>query len=121
MPWMPWDFKFDEDGDIVINSLKQLEAASELDLAKQHIVHILKCVKGSDAFHPDFGVDWLKIKRSGFNKTLIEHEIRKALSTYDKIKSIDKIEISEPDSNGKVKVTLYLTLDSGKINVEVVV
>ena len=118
---MLWDFKFDESGDIVINSLRQLEVVSEVDKVRQDIIHILKCVKGTDTFHPDFGVDWLKIKRSGFNRMLIEHEIRKALSKYNKIKSIDKIEISEPDADRKVKIKLFLTLDDGKIDVEVVV
>ena len=114
------DFKFDLSGDLVINELKQVEAVSGVDKVKQDIIHILKCVKGSDAFHPDFGVDWLKIKRSGFNRMLIEHEIRKTLSKYDKIKSIDRIEISEPDL-GRVGIKLYLTLDEGKIDVEVIV
>ena len=118
---MLWDFKFDESGDLSINELKQVEAVSGVDKVKQDIIHILKCVKGIDAFHPDFGVDWLKIKRSGFNRMLIEHEIRKALSKYDKIKSIDRIEISEPDADRKVKIKLFLTLDNGKIDVEVVV
>ena len=116
---MPRDFKFDESGDLIINELKQVETVSGVDKAKQDIIHILKCVKGSDAFHPNFGVDWVKIKRSGFNRILIEHEIRKALSKYDRIKSIDKIELFEPDANAKIK--LFLTLEEGKINVEVVV
>lgn len=115
------DFKFDTSGDLVINSLKQIPSVDEDDKVKQDIIHILKCVKGSDAFHPDFGVDWLKIKQSGYNKLLIEHEIRKALRNYDKIKSVDRIEVSEPDSNRNVRIKLYITLDSGKIDVEVVV
>ena len=118
---MPWDFKFDESGDLIINELKQVETVSGVDKVKQDIIHILKCVKGTDTFHPDFGVDWLKIKRSGFNRMLIEHEIRKALSKYDKIKSIDRIDISDPDADRKVKIKLFLTLDDGKIDVEVVV
>ena len=115
------DLKFDTSGDLVIDSLKQIPAVDEVDKVRQDIVHILKCVKGSDAFHPDFGVDWLKVKQHGYNKLLIEHEIRKALSNYDKIKSVDRIDISEPDSNRNVKIKLYLTLDSGKIDVEVVI
>ena len=118
---MPWDFKFDESGDLIINELKQVETVSGVDKVKQDVIHILKCVKGTDPFHPNFGVDWVKIKRSGFNRILIEHEIRKALSKYDKIKSIDKIEIFEPDANRKARIKLFLTIDEGKINVEVVV
>ena len=118
---MLWDFKFDESGDLIINELKQVETVSGVDKVKQDIIHILKCVKETDAFHPDFGVDWLKIKRSGFNRMLIEHEIRKALAGYDEIKSIDRIEISEPDENRKAKIKLFLTLDKGKIDVEVMI
>lgn len=114
------DFKFDISGDLVIDATKRIPAVEGTEKAKQDIVHILKCVKGTDAFHPDFGVDWLAIKQSGFNKLLIEHEIRKALN-YDKIKSIDRIEISEPDANRNVRIKLFLTLDSGKVDVEVVV
>ena len=90
--------------------MKRVPSVSSADKVKQDIVHILKCVKGSDAFHPDFGVDWLKIK-----------QIRKALAGYNKIKSIDRIEISNPDSNRNVRIKLYLTLDSEKIDVEVVI
>ena len=115
---MPWDFKF-TDGDVVID--EQINIVDGIDKAKQDIEHILKCIKGTDDFHPDFGVDWMKIKQSGYNRTLIEHEIRKALSKYDKIKSIDKLEISEPDANRKVKIRLFLTLDEEKIVSEVVV
>ena len=115
------DFKFDLSGDLVINELKQVETVSGVDKVKQDIIHILKCIKGTDTFHPDFGVDWLKIKRSGFNRMLIEHEIRKALAGYDKIESIEKIEISPPDQSRSVRIKLFLTVNSKKTNVEVVV
>jgi len=115
------DFKFDVNGDLVIDSLRRIPVVDGLDKVRQDIIHIIKCVKGSDAFHPEFGVDWLKIKQSGYNRLLIEHEIRKALSRHVKIKSIDRIEISQPDANRSVRIKLYLTLDSGKIDVEVVV
>lgn len=115
------DFKFDESGDLVIDSLRRIPAVEGVDKVKQDIIHILKCVKGSDAFHPDFGVDWLKVKHYRFNRALIEHEVRKALSRYDKVKSIDRVEISESDANRNVKIKLFLTLDSEKITVEVIV
>jgi len=117
---MTWDFKFSQ-GDLVINELKQIDIVDGVDKIKQDIEHILKCVKGSDAFNPEFGVDWLKIKQSKFNRKLIEHEIRKALAGYDKIRSIDRIEISEPDSSRKIKILLYLIADGGQVQTEVVV
>lgn len=83
------DFKFDERGDLVINELKQVETVSNVEKNQtRHYSHSQMRQGGSDAFHPDFGVDWLKIKQSGYNRMLIEHEIRKALAGYDKIKSI---------------------------------
>ncbi len=114
------DFKFDSSGDLVIDELRRIPDVEGIEKAKQEIVHILKCIKGTDAFHPDFGVDWLTIKQAGFNKRLIEHEIRKALSTLEKIESI-RIEISEPDAGRNVNIKLYLTLDSEKIEVEVAI
>ncbi len=57
-------------------------------------------------------------------KKLIEELIAESYQEkpdVDKIKSIDRIEISEPDNNRNVKIKLYLTLDSEKIDVEVVV
>ncbi|WP_290597030.1 MULTISPECIES: DUF2634 domain-containing protein [unclassified Archaeoglobus] len=117
---MTWDFKFSQ-GDLVINELKRLERVTEFEKIKQHVWFLLKTVKGTDLFNPEFGVDWLKIKRSGLNKALIEHEIKKALASYDKIKSVDSVEISDPDSNGKLSIKLTLTVDEGKVETEVVV
>ena len=118
---MRWDFKFDSSGDIVINDLRQIDVVQGIDKAKQDLEHIVKCVAGSDVFNPSFGVDWVKIKRLKLNKELIKHEISKSLKKYDKLKSIDRIEISKVDYNRNVKIKLYLTLDQGKIYSEVVV
>ena len=115
------DLKFDTSGDIIIDELKRIQEVDGVDKVKQDVIHILKCVKGSDSFHPEFGVDWIKIKQSGYSKVLISHEIMKALSKYDKIKSVDRIEISEPDGNRNVRIKLFLTLDSEKIDVDVIV
>lgn len=113
-------FKLDSSGDIVINELKRLETVEGLDKVAQDIRVILKTVKGSFPFDPDFGVDYIKIVESGFNRKLIENEIRKALSKYPYLKSIDSIEISDPDENRRVAVSISLTVTSGEsINVEV--
>ncbi len=118
---MEWDFKFDSSGDMVINNLKQIDIVQGVDKAKQDLEHVIKCVTGSDAFNPSFGVDWIKIKRLKLNKELIKHEISKSLKKYDKLKSIDRIEISELDGNRNIRIKLYLTLDEDKIYSEVVV
>jgi len=104
--------------DIVINDLKQLELSEGIEKVKQDVEFILMTVKGSDIFHPDFGVDWITIKQTKFNRMLIEHEIRKALSKYEKIK-IDRIEVSEPDSERKIRIKLFLIVSNQNMAVEV--
>lgn len=112
-------FKLDSSGDIVIK-LRRLEMVEGLDKVAQDIRVILKTIRGSFPFAPDFGVDYIKIVGSGFNRKLIENEIRKALSKYPYIKSIDSIEISDPDPNRRVAVSISLTVISGEqVNVEV--
>lgn len=111
------DLAFDLSGDLLFDATKQIYFVDGLDKIKQDILHRLKCIKGTDAFHPEFGLDFIKIKRSNFNKTLVEHEIRKALQGYDKIK-IDTIEISEPDEKRKIKVKLFLTVEYNKVILE---
>lgn len=114
-----YDFKF-QNGDLVINDLHEIETVTGVEQTKQDLEHRLMCVKGSDSFHPDYGTDWLKIKRTTFNKVLIEHEIRKALKTHNNIKSIDNVEISGPDSERKINIIVYLTLTTEEtITVEV--
>lgn len=114
------DLKFLE-GDLVVNNLNKLEAVKGIEKAKQHIWFILKMVMGSNKFNEDFGVDYRKIKQSIYNQNLVKHEIRKALLAYDKVKRIDGIEVSQPDSNRNVKMSLQLTLDEGKVVTEVVI
>jgi phage baseplate assembly protein W len=106
-----YDIKF-QNSDIVINELYEIETVTELEETKQDLEHRLMCVKGSDRFHPDYGVDWLRIKRTTFNKPLIEHEIKKALKTHSEVKTIDRIDISAIDAERKTKIKVYVTLKS---------
>lgn len=104
-----YDFQF-TDGDLNINDLLEITTVTNTEETKQDLEHRLMCVKGSDAFRLDYGADWLKIKRTTFNRVLIEHEIRKALKTHDNVKSIDSVIISDPDSERKIDITVYITL-----------
>lgn len=113
------DLAFDVSGDLLFDATKQIYFVEGVDKVKQDIIHRLKCIRGTDAFHPNFGLDLLKLKRANYNKTLVEHEIRKALADYKYIKSIDTIEISGPDAERKIKVKLYLTLENEKLVIEV--
>ena len=113
------DFQF-TDRDLNINDLHEITAVTNIEETKQDLVHRLSCVKGSDVFFPDYGTDWLKIKRTTFNRILIEHEVRKALKTHDNVKSIDRIIVSNPDAERKIDIIVYITLMSGTgITVEV--
>lgn len=118
---MTWDFKF-QNGDLVISGLHEIEVVVGVTETKQDLEHRLLCVKGSDPFHSDFGADWLKTKRTTFNKVLIEHEIRKALKSHDRVKSIDSVGISEPDSERKINIIVHLTLVTKEaVAVEVII
>jgi len=109
-----YDLKF-QNGDLVINDLHEIEKVTGIAQTKQDLEHRLLCVKGSDPFHPDFGADWLKIKRTTFNRVLIEHEIRKALKSHDSVKSIDSVNICAPDSERNITITVHITLKSEEI------
>jgi|Deesub1362B_J571_1020462.scaffolds.fasta_scaffold00148_6 phage baseplate assembly protein W len=106
--------KLDSSGDLVFNQLNRLEMVDGAEKVAQDIRIILKTIKGSDPFYPEMGVDYFKIFESSFNKKLIEAEIRKALSRYSYLKSIDEIEVSDLDSDRKVTITLRLTVISGE-------
>jgi len=108
------DFEF-QNGDLIINDLHEITTVTTIAEVKQDLEHRLLCVKGSDPFHLEYGVHWLKIKRTTFNKVLIEHEIRKALKSHDSVKSIDSVDISAPDSERKITITVHITLKSEEI------
>ena len=109
-----FDFQF-VNGDLNINDLREITTVTNTEETKQDLIHRLSCVKGSDAFNLGYGIDWLKIKRTTFNRILIEHEIRKALKTHNEVKSINSVNISEPDSERKINITVHLTLISEKV------
>jgi len=106
--------QLDSSGDLILSSLKRFEYVEGIQKIAQDIWVILKTTKGSDRFNTEMGVDYLKIVESGYNKRLIEAEIRKALSSYPHIKSIEEIEISDPDPNRIVTVYLRVKVISGE-------
>lgn len=107
-----WDLLF-SNSDLVLDDTNQLATVDDTDRVNQDIEHALMAVLGSDGYNQEFGTDWLKIKHTNFNRKLIEHEIKKALGRHPDIKSIDRMDIGEPDSNRKTDITVYLTLVSG--------
>ena len=104
----------DSSGDLVLSELKRFEYVTGIEKIAQDIWIILKTIKGSHKFNPELGVDYLKIIETGFNRRLIENEVRNALRNYPYIREIEEITISEPDSNRNVAISLRLRLFSGE-------
>jgi len=106
-------FLLDSSGDIQFDEIKRLRMTSSDDeKVKQDVKIALKTFLSEDIFSPEFGLDMLKIKQHGYNKKLIEAEIRKALKKYKYLKSIDKIEVGGLDNNRNVNVVVYITTTS---------
>jgi phage baseplate assembly protein W len=115
------DFKLDSNGDLSF-SLKRIETTTGSEKVEQDLRVILKTQKGEDVFNPDFGFDALKIVRNGYDKKLIDLEVRKALKQYPYLKSIDKVEVGDLDANRQVKITIEITTsEDQKISASVVV
>jgi phage baseplate assembly protein W len=104
----------DSSGDLVFSPLKRFEYVAGDEKIAQDVWVILKTIKGSDKFNPDMGVDYFKIIESGYNRKLIEGEIRKALSRYPNVKEVEEIEIFPPDSNRVVTVYLRVRIATGE-------
>jgi|Deesub1362B_J571_1020462.scaffolds.fasta_scaffold21281_2 phage baseplate assembly protein W len=115
-------FKLDSSGDVIYSELNRVELISGAEKVAQDIWVILHTIKGSDIFNPELGVDYFKIVESGYNRKIIEYEIRRALRNYPYLRSIDSIEVSEPDSNRRVTISIRLTIVSGEsVSVEVTI
>lgn len=106
-------------GDIVteLNRPLHVDGAAK---AAQDLWVILKTFMGTDQFNPEMGVDYFTIVDQKYTKDLIRQEIARAIMTYPYVKSIDSIEISDPDVDRKVTIYVSVTLKSGdQVEVEV--
>lgn len=100
----------DSDGDIAFDNVKKLRlTATDIEKVPQDCRVALKTIFSENIFSPEFGFDLKKIKAHGYNKQLIEAEIIAALKKYKYLKSVDTIEINEPDANRSVQVNLNIT------------
>ena len=101
--------ELDGNGDLKLNEIKRINQIIMANKVKQDLTVLLKTQKGSDCFNPDFGLDMVKIVNYGYDKRMIDLELRRALSRYRYLKSIECIEIEDPDENRKVAVEIRLT------------
>ena len=107
--------------DIKINEINQFMVIEGAEKIKQDLTVLLRTQKGTDCFNPDFGLDMLKIVDYSYDKRIIDLELRRALGRYKYLKSIEGIEIGEPDENRKVTVNIRLTTtDNEAIAMEVI-
>jgi phage baseplate assembly protein W len=100
----------DANGDIQFDALKQIQMTqTNADKVKQDAKIILKTIFTEDIFNPGAGFDLLKIKQYAFNKQLIEAEVRAALKKYKYLKSIDRVEVGQPDADRIVPISVQIT------------
>ena len=118
-----FQLQLDEDtGDLVLSSLKRLPRVMAEEKVKQDLRILLRTVKGEDIFRPDFGFDVLKVVGARYNKKLVDLEVRRALRLYPYLRSIDRLEISPPDTDRRVQIDMAITLtDDARLQVGVTV
>ena len=109
-------------GDLVLSGLKRLPRVTAEEKVKQDLRILLRTVKGEDIFNPDFGFDVLKVVGARYNKKLVDLEVRRALRLYPYLRSIDRLEISPPNTDRQVKIDMAITLtDDARLQIGVTV
>jgi len=101
------------DGDLLKNPLNRFEEITGTAKVAQDLTVILRTVKGSYPFNTAFGVDWVAITHSGYNRTLINAEIRTALLSHPAVKQVDSLEISRDTPARHATITATVTLYDG--------
>lgn len=101
------------DGDLLKSPLNRFEEVTGTAKVAQDLTVILRTVKGSYPFNTAFGVDWVAIAHSGYNRTLINAEIRTALLSHPAVKTVDSLEISRDTSARHATITATVTLYDG--------
>jgi phage baseplate assembly protein W len=85
-----------------------------IDKVRQDIMCILSTVKGSNIYNTSFGLDIRTIKSNSSNKTLISNEVRKALSGYPYLESIDSIIVGEITADRNLSIYVAITTVDGE-------
>ncbi len=101
------------DGDLLKSPLNRFEEITGTAKVAQDLTIILRTVKGSYPFNTAFGVDWVAIAHSGYNRTLINAEIRTALLSHPAVKQVDFLEISRDIPARGAAITATVTLHDG--------
>ncbi len=105
--------QLESDGDLLVSPLNRFEEITGTAKVAQDLTVILRTVKGSYPFNTAFGVDWVAIAHSGYNRTLINAEIRTALLSHPAVKSVDAMEINRDTSARHATITAAVILYDG--------
>lgn len=108
---MTWTLQIDSDGDLVLNSRKQLIALEDTAKAVQDIAVILKSLIGSYHLNTNFGTDHLAMIEANRNTQVIQNEVRKALSSYTAL-TLDSVACSFGDDR-TLTIAVSGTLNTG--------
>ena len=110
------DFQFDGSGNLVMTITDDQKRG-------QDVTMYLKTIIGEDIFATSMGFDIMAAKSNPFSKPRIDHEIRESIKQYqsredrpNRIKSIQNIEIKDPDKDRKVEVLVELLADTNVIS-----
>jgi len=76
---------------------------------RQNIVTRLRSFKNDYFADVDHGGDWLTIFGLNGNKEIVLREVERIVLQTTGVRSINKIEVSEPDSNRRVTIILGYT------------
>jgi len=114
----------DGDGDLQFDGAGKLVMTSTDDEKRaQDILIYLKTIFGNDIFNPGYGFNIISAKEQPVNPAKVEYEIRKTLHQYmsrsdrpNRIKAINSIIVSEPNTDRAVQVDVNLTADTNSIS-----
>lgn len=109
------DVSFDGSG-----NMKMVE--TNADKLALDIYTYIKTVKGENLFDTSLGFDLFSAIEQPFSKATFESYLREAIEQYrnrpgrsDRLKSIDSIEVGDPDINGNIAVSIRLASVTNEI------
>lgn len=118
----------DASGDLWFDGAgKMAMLATDADKREQDLRIYMGTLFGEDIFNDVYGFDLMATKENPFSKPRIEYEIRKTIEQYrnradrpNRIKTINRIMVGDPDFDRAVNVEVSLIADNNTINILVV-
>ena len=98
------------DGDIKFESGEPVWLEG-VDAVEQELKNTLETVRGEDPFDPDHGFD--VFAAAGAPDAIVEREVRIALSSDDRVDSVDEVVVGDVDENRSRPVEVTVSLVDG--------